>query len=62
MIEHCNNFEAKSAIFQEKNTHDMRKKLKHDLGKLKLFNEKNDYIDMKIEYDQRFYNDGYAEF
>ena len=40
----------------------MRRKLKHDISKLKMFNERNDYIDKKIEYDQRFYNDGYAEF
>lgn len=40
----------------------MRKKLKHDLRKFKTFTQKNEYIDKKIEYDQRFYNDGYAEF
>lgn len=40
----------------------MRKKLKHDLHKFKTFTQKNSYIDKKIEYDQRFYNDGYAEF
>ena len=33
-----------------------------DLKKIVPFNEKNELIDRKIEYDQRFFNDGYAEF
>lgn len=33
-----------------------------DITEKKVFNEKNDFIDNKIEYDQRFFNDGHAEF
>lgn len=51
VIEYCENFEAKSTLLQAKNTRDMRIKLKRDLSNLKAFNEKNKYIDLKIEYD-----------
>ena len=40
----------------------MRQKMIRELFKLKAFNDKNIFIDRKIEYDQRFFNDGYAEF
>jgi hypothetical protein len=40
----------------------MRKKLVRDLAKLRAFNDRNIFIDRKIEYDQRFFNDSYAEF
>ena len=40
----------------------MRRSLIRDLSKIVTFNEKNYLIDKKIEYDQRFFNDGYAEF
>lgn len=62
IIEHCNKFEVNATLHQERNTHLMRRKLKHDLDKFKTFTQKNEYIDKKIEYDQRFYNDGYAQF
>jgi len=39
-----------------------RRMLIRDITEKKVFNEKNDFIDNKIEYDQRFFNDGHAEF
>ena len=39
-----------------------RAKLKSEVRKQKDFLKANEFIDRKIQYDQRFFNDGYAEF
>lgn len=40
----------------------MRTQLIKSLLSQKTFNARNHFIDNKIQYDQRFFQDGYAEF
>ena len=40
----------------------MRKQLIEELSTKKHFYLKNELIDKKIEFDQRFFNDGYQQF
>lgn len=40
----------------------MREKLIRDLGNCPNFNTKNKVLDKKIEFDQKFFDRGYAEF
>mmetsp|Transcript_39265 Transcript_39265/g.59935 ORF Transcript_39265/g.59935 Transcript_39265/m.59935 type:complete len:115 (+) Transcript_39265:621-965(+) len=55
-------FEENSRIFQEKQFERKRRDLKYQLGKIRLFIEKMTYLDKKIEFDQRFFSSGYADF
>ena len=40
----------------------MRQKLIKDLKSCQNFNIANKFLDKKIEFDQKFFNKGYAEF
>lgn len=40
----------------------MRRKLLSDIEKRRQFYQKNEYIDKLIEFDQRFFCDGYQQF
>ena len=55
-------FEEHTLDISEVNTMVNRRTMLRELQKIKLFNLKNDLIDRKIEFDQRFFNDGYSEF
>lgn len=52
-------FEEKSNRYQEHATQYHRRKLLSDLDKRRQFYQKNEYIDKKIEFDQRFFSVGY---
>ena len=55
-------FDEKSRGYQEKNQEAQKLKFKSDLDKLSKFNQKNQLVDAKIEFDQRFFTAGYAQF
>ena len=55
-------FEEKSRGYQEKNQEAQKLKFRSDLESLPKFNQKNSLVDGKIEFDQRFFTSGYAQF
>lgn len=59
IIKYTENFEDHALVHSEKNSVETRTKMAKDIKKMKSFNEKSNFIDKKIEYDQRFFNDGY---
>lgn len=51
-----------STQMQEENIIRLRAKLLKNIKNKKSYNEINQFIDSKIKYDQRFFQEGYAEF
>ena len=39
-----------------------RNKILDDISKKKFFYQKDEFVDKKIEFDQRFFSQGYQEF
>ena len=62
IINYTADFEEKSLLHSENNAVCMRKQMNKSIQSMKTFNEKSKFIDQKIEYDQRFFNDGYPQF
>lgn len=54
-------FNSLSLNHQEENIHTLRQQLLKRLGRAKSFDAKTQFINNKIEYDQRFFNHGYSE-
>lgn len=54
-------FNSLSLNHQEENIHNLRQQLMKRLGRAKSFDAKTQFINNKIEYDQRFFNHGYSE-
>lgn len=55
-------FEDKSAHFQAKVNFARRHRFMKEIKSLGNFHLKTDYINKKIEFDQRFFNTGYREY
>lgn len=62
IVKYTAEFEDKALKHSEINSQEMRVQLAKILKKMKTFDERNNFIDKKIEYDQRFFNDHYPEF
>ena len=55
-------FSTHTIYHSEKNAVEQRRALFKQIKKLKTYYHQSRFIDQKIEFDQRFYNDGYQEF
>ena len=56
-----NEFSKLTLNLQEGNIKNLRNSLINHLNKSKSFNAKTQFINNKLEYDQRFFNHGYTE-
>ena len=59
IVGYIDHFEEHSLKHSEEKAIAMRKTMYNKIKGMKLFNEKSQFIDQEIEYDQRFFNDGY---
>ena len=55
-------YNAKTTLSHEKNTAALRRGLIKKLEAMRTFNDKQQFIDNKIIYDQRFFSNNYEEF
>ena len=62
LYEIIDSFDHKSIPYQEQAQANQRKKLMRELAKCTDFVQKNEKLDRKIEFDQRFFNDNYDQF
>ena len=62
ILDLISHFDSASRNHSEKSQVKLRRRLIRDLDNLKSFNDQDEYIGKKIEYDQRFYSECYAEF
>jgi hypothetical protein len=57
-----NAFGRDTIVLQETNVLKLREQLIKNLRARKTFSERHDFLDARIQYDQRFFQDGHSEF
>ena len=62
MMDMLDEFDEHGVMHQEEGVLSSRKCLYNAIKSIKEFNNKTKFIDQKIEYDNRFFCEGYTEF